>query len=157
MVITFRKLAYSSLFFIFASSCSAQDSPDFSGSGASLQFPLFKGCERTIKNDFDKNASKIKGFQYSIKKFDITLISHPEIVGYVEMSVDAYGEEFLKAIANGPILDCYPNSSFSVNINEPNFSEDLTGNIEFEKRRVPNQNFYPTLKNDELTVFFNEK
>ncbi len=125
--------------------------------GSTVKFPLFDICESKVVSDFNEyiNDNDFE-FKYKIEKFDSLMISHPEIIGFVVISSSEYNRGDLIAMANKPMLECYPTSSFTLSLNDPDFAQNFLQNKEFDMRRGIS-GYYPLYKDNELEFFYREK
>lgn len=76
--------------------------------GLTVRIPVLVDCESSTKFAIDSTPDRVK-YTATYMAFDQLLLSHPNVVGFVEISSQDYDKEFLTNIANGYVSDCHVN------------------------------------------------
>lgn len=74
--------------------------------GLTVRIPVLVDCESSTKLAIDSTPDRVK-YSATYLAFDQLLLSHPNVVGFVEIGSSDYDMEFLTNIANGYVSDCH--------------------------------------------------
>lgn len=86
------------------------------------RFPLIKECEQEMNGYLQKLEERFD-ITVSVSKFDQSIPSHPDIIGYVEISGKNQTSFSLESMANTIVLSCYPVASFKFQISDSRSDE----------------------------------
>lgn len=122
-----------------------------------ITFPLLKECQQEIVSTLNKfSNSGVSEFNFSIDEFTIPLASHPHFTGIVKLKSESMKKEDLIRFANNPIIMCYPNSSFSLSLQDKDFTRKYYDENEINRKQNV-EYLYPVIDGDLLTIYFRDE
>jgi len=119
-----------------------------------VTFPLVEECQSKVIDVLETFRRKgVSKFEYKIANFSVPLISHSGIKSFVIMESKTMGQNDLIMLANNPIGACYPQDSYSINMNKEDFSTEF-----IKRNQVSNllgvKRSYAVIEDEEMTVYF---
>jgi|GEM_PF-4274463 len=125
---------------------------------AEIRIPVIKECKsdlmKTVNSDMFK---ELVGYEYKDFNYAFASEQFPNLIGYIIIKLKNQNREnpkkYLESIVNGPILDCYPVTTSS--INNEKLGAGLKSKIHFIKK-LGSKEQYLTISDDGITIYFSK-
>jgi hypothetical protein len=122
-----------------------------------ITFILLDECKVEVINKLEYfKQLDIYDFNYTIESFTLPINSQPTIKQYVSLFSSSESVDKLKAIANGPILACYPTASYELSMNDPDFLKKLEL-LYFRDASSSGKYRYSIISEDRVVIYSNRK
>ena len=120
---------------------------------STLRAPLLNECREAAIN-FQDTSTKYGDVKFQIVDFDLITPAYSEVTGYIELRSSVGDKSSLERVINALFIECYPESSTTVSLEDGELGELLNENLELG---APKNHLVYDHKNKDVKVFINQR